>query len=124
MTNRLLKIAALYFVVAVLLGVYMGASNDHTLLPVHAHLNLLGWVSLAIIGLIYARYPALGETKLARIHFWLHNIGLPPLMLGVAYMYSGNPEIGGPVSGVFSIVVWLGILCFAVNLWRGLSTGK
>ena len=80
MAHRLLKIAALYFVVAVCLGTYMGAAQDFDQIAVHAHLNLLGWVSLAIIGCIYLLKPHLATTRLAAAHFWLHNIGTPALM--------------------------------------------
>ena len=48
-----IKLAPVYFVRGVSLGAYMGASGDHTLRPVHAHINLLGLATLAIIGLIY-----------------------------------------------------------------------
>lgn len=46
-----LRLAAVYFAVGVILGVLMGASGDHSLFPLHAHINLLGWVSMALIGL-------------------------------------------------------------------------
>lgn len=35
------------------LGISMGISQDFTLAPAHAHLNLLGWVTLAIYGLYH-----------------------------------------------------------------------
>jgi cbb3-type cytochrome oxidase subunit 1 len=122
MAHRLLKIAAVYFVVAVCLGTYMGASEDHSLLSVHAHINLLGWVSLGLIGCIYLLRPQLAATRLAQLHFWLHNIGTPVMLVGVAMIHSGaNPDLGGPLAGIFSIVTVIGIICFAVNLWRGLD---
>jgi hypothetical protein len=117
MSQRLLRIAVAYWVIAVCWGIYMGASGDHTDMPVHAHLNLLGWVSLALCGVIYAVAPHLAGTALARAHFWLHNLGLPPLMAGVWLIYHGRPEIGGPITGIASIAVGLGILSFAANVW-------
>ena len=54
-----LRISDFCFVVAALaalggmgLGIVMGISQDFTLAPAHAHLNLLGWVTMAIYGLI------------------------------------------------------------------------
>jgi cbb3-type cytochrome oxidase subunit 1 len=44
--------------------------------PVHAHVLLLGWASLALAGVVYHLYPAAAGTRLARWHFWLHNGGL------------------------------------------------
>jgi hypothetical protein len=35
------------------LGIAMGISQDFSLTPVHAHLNLLGWVSMLLYGLYY-----------------------------------------------------------------------
>jgi hypothetical protein len=119
MSGRLLRIAVTYWIVAVCWGIYMGATEDFTDIPVHAHLNLLGWVSLGLCGIVYALAPHLAETMLAKAHFWLHNLGLPVLMLGVWLIKHGHVEIGGPIAGIFSIVMGLGILCFGINLWRG-----
>jgi hypothetical protein len=85
--------------------------------PVHAHLNLLGWVSLGLCGLIYAKAPHLEKSLLAKAHFWLHNLALPPLMIAVWLIVNGHHEIGGPLAGIFSVVMGLGVLSFAVNLW-------
>lgn len=117
MSRRLLQIAVAYWVAGVCWGIYMGATENFTDVPVHAHLNLLGWVSLGLCGLIYAKAPHLERTWLAKAHFWLHNLGLPPLMVGVYFIVNGHPEIGGPMAGIFSMVMGLGVLSFAVNLW-------
>jgi hypothetical protein len=116
MAVRFIKIAVLYLAVGVTLGLIMGMRQSFTLAPVHAHLNLLGWASLALVGLVYHAYPAAGETRLAHIHFWMHNLGLPPLMLALALMLSGNAALE-PVVGVLSLVVALGIAVFVVNVW-------
>lgn len=116
MAIRFLRIAVLYLAVGVSMGLYMGISQTFTLHPVHAHLNLLGWASLALCGLVYAAFPAAAETRLAKVHFWLHNLGLPPLMLALALLLSGNAAME-PVVGIFSIVVALGILMFVINVW-------
>ena len=48
------------------LGIFMATSQDFTLMPAHAHLNLLGWVSMALYGLYY-RGAALLRVRLAWI---------------------------------------------------------
>jgi hypothetical protein len=35
-------------------GTMMGASENFTLAPAHAHLNLVGWTTLALMGTFYA----------------------------------------------------------------------
>ena len=65
-------IGTLYLLVGILLGEYMGGSGDRTMVPVHAHINLLGFALMAIFGVTYRAIPAMAEAKLARWHFWLH----------------------------------------------------
>lgn len=48
MGRRFLKIAVVYFSIGVLIGLTMGIIHDFTLTSVHAHVNLLGWVSMAL----------------------------------------------------------------------------
>ena len=117
MSTRFLRISVIYFVIAVALGVYMGITESFTQVPVHAHLNLLGWVSMALFGLIYSAYPAAGQTKLATWHFWIHNLTLPVFMALLFAMLSGNPALG-PAVGLVATVTLIGIVLFAVNLWR------
>jgi hypothetical protein len=117
MSRRLLQIAVVYWVLGVAWGIYMGATANFTDVPVHAHLNLLGWVSLGLCGLIYAKAPHLERGFLAKAHFWLHNLGLPPLMAAVWLIVNGYPEVGGPIAGIVSFPIGAGVLSFAVNLW-------
>jgi cbb3-type cytochrome oxidase subunit 1 len=120
MGTRFIKIAVLYLAVGVTMGLFMGMTEKFTLMPVHAHVNLLGWASLALCGLIYTLYPAAATTKLAKVHFWLHNLGLPPLMVSLAFLVTGH-EAAGPVVGITSMVVGAGIFLFVVNVWTAIK---
>ncbi len=55
--------AALCLIIGVGLGLAMGIAHDFHLAPVHAHLNLLGWTSLALMGLTYRAWPELAERR-------------------------------------------------------------
>ena len=112
---KLLKIAVVYLVVGGSLGLGMGITQKFALAPVHAHLVLVGWASLALAGLIYHVYPAASTTRLARIHFWLHNLGLPVFMAGLALVLSGNEAVL-PVLAAAATVVLVGLFVFAANV--------
>jgi hypothetical protein len=60
--------ASASLLVGVSLGISMGIRQDFALAPVHAHLNLLGWASLALFGLTYRAYPELNQRRLAKVH--------------------------------------------------------
>jgi hypothetical protein len=49
----------------------MGVNEDLQLVAVHTHINLVGWASLALFGVIYLLYPELAASRLALVHFWL-----------------------------------------------------
>lgn len=110
-----LRFAVLYFVAGVALGLHMAKSGNHVMYPVHAHINLLGWVSMALFGLIYRQFPALAGNKMAKAHFWLYNLALP-VNMATLYMYLGGNADIEPVLGVASMVLGLAIAIFAINV--------
>jgi hypothetical protein len=84
--------AALYALVGMAMGIFMAASHDHTLSPAHAHLNLLGWVSMGIFGLYYQAAPAAGDRKIAKVHVAFATLSVWLLIPGVAMATLGMNE--------------------------------
>jgi hypothetical protein len=117
MPIRLVKLAVLYLASGMTLGLYMGTKQDFILHSVHAHINLLGWASLGLAALVFHVYPALAETRLAKVWFWGYNLALPVGLLGLALEVSGA-KWAGPLLGVGMTIVWATGLLFAINvLW-------
>jgi hypothetical protein len=117
MSNWLLRIATLYLAAGITLGIAMAASHNHAEAPLHAHLNLLGFVTLTLAALWYRGQPAAVDTKLAKAHFVLHNLGLPVMTAGLFFLLRGEPA-AEPVVAIGSTIVAAGIACFVVNVWR------
>lgn len=105
------RLAALYFATGVALGVVMGASGNHSLFPVHAHINLLGWVSMALFGIISKMYPSISVGGMATAHFWMYNIGVPTMLGALALRLQGFPSVE-PVIAFASITVGCSVLIF------------
>lgn len=116
-TKRLLQMSVIYLMVGILIGLTMGMTGNFALKPVHVHLNLLGWATMALMALIYKAYPDAAATVLAKVHFWMHGLGLPPLMIALAVLMSGNPG-ADPFVGVFSLITGIGVLAYCVNILR------
>jgi hypothetical protein len=112
---RFLKIAAIYLAIGVSMGLYMGITQTFKLHPVHAHVNLLGWASMALFGVIYVQFPSAAETTLARIHFWMHNLALPVFMVALTFLLSGHAEMALAVE-IAATVTGVGIALFVINL--------
>ncbi|WP_338766893.1 hypothetical protein [Massilia sp. METH4] len=119
-----IKLAVLYLVVGVAIGIAMGASQNFTLRPVHAHVNLLGWTTLAISGLIYTVFPQTGDTLLARVHFWLLNLALPVMMGSLAYvLLTGDVKIL-PALVISEVSAAVAILAMTANIFLNLQKKK
>ena len=112
-----LRAATVYALIGMCWGIHMAISQDHSLMPAHAHLNLLGWVSVFLYGLFFAHVPKAAEGKLAKIHLGLAHIGVIVLIPGVALIHGGI-EAGEPLAGGGSILVVLAMLLFAAIVFR------
>jgi cbb3-type cytochrome oxidase subunit 1 len=96
------------------MGIAMGVSEDFTLSPAHAHLNLVGWVSLVLFGLAY-RVELAKTGSLATVHYWMASLGAIVLPLGIyVSMVRNQPAIAiiGAILSLASMVI------FIVNVWR------
>lgn len=117
MGKSYLKVASVYFTIGVLAGLTMGIIHDFRFTSVHAHVNLLGWVSMALFGLIYHFYPNAANSKLAKTQFWLHNIGVPVMLSGIALQVLGV-SAALPPTIIGSLAVVIGVILFMVNVFK------
>lgn len=103
--------AVLMVVAGMIWGIIMAISNDHSAMPAHAHLNLLGWVSLFLFGIFYHLHPAVDRSKaaIAQVAVWI--IGTVILTIGVGLVHTGH-DIGDPIAAVGSLIVLAGMLLF------------
>jgi len=109
-----LLLATLLLLAGAALGISMGASEDFQLTPVHAHLNLVGWASLAVFGLVYRAYPKLAERRLALFHFIFSATSavLLPIGIGLAVLRSQSGL------AIAASLLWVvGVLFFLLQLF-------
>jgi|SRR6185369_77921 len=92
-------------------GIVMAISHDHSAMPAHAHLNLLGWVSLFLFGLFYRLHPTLDGSRLALAQVAVWIAGTVVLTIGVGLIHTGH-EGGEPLAGIGSFVVLGSMLLF------------
>lgn len=118
---KFIKISVVYFVIGVSLGMYMSMTEKFIFTPVHVHINLLGWTAMTLAGLIYVSFPKAAGTKLALIHFWIHNISLPVMMIGLAFLVSGTTA-AGPFVATGGTLMVLGVILFAINIIKNIKS--
>lgn len=112
--------------------------HGNLIVRAHTHINLLGWVEMAIFAAIYYMIPRLVRRpifslKLVKVHFWIHNIGLIGMVVfftvagikgGVASI-TASPEqvemIVKPIlatMGMFGTLVLVANVIWAYNIFR------
>jgi cbb3-type cytochrome oxidase subunit 1 len=72
-----------YAILGMGLGIWMGINQDFGYAHLHAHINLIGWASMALFGLIYRAFPKLVESRVAMPQFLLSAVGTPIFMVGI-----------------------------------------
>jgi cbb3-type cytochrome oxidase subunit 1 len=113
-----IMLASLFALAGMAFGIWMSASQDHTLSGAHAHNNLIGFVTMALFGVYYRLVPAAATTRLAMIHFWVSLVGaiLFPIGVGMAIL-----NMGPMLAQLSSILVILSMLIFAWTVFANRS---
>lgn len=115
-----------YLVIGSTMGVVM-VLNQTPFMPSHAHVLLIGWVSMMIFGVGYHLLPVFAGTdlhspRLAELQFWLQNIGVVGLAFTMPYRYSGDGYKLGTIA--FGALSLLAIYMFVYNIARSLIPPK
>ena len=113
-------VAPIYGLVGMVWGAVMGATEDHTMMPAHAHLNLLGLVLMAIMGTFYALAGQRVSQRLAWANFGLSNLGVL-LMIPALTVILGGDQSGIPIIMAGQAFAILGVVVFllaVVSLWK------
>ena len=90
-------------------------------MPAHAHLNLLGWVSLFLFGIFYHLHPLIDRSRIALVQVWTWIAATVVLTFGVALVHTGH-ETGDPIAAIGSVFVLGDMLLFGWLVRRSLRT--
>ena len=112
--------------------------HGNLIVRAHTHINLLGWVEMAIFAAIYYVIPRLVRrpiysVKLVKWHFWVHNFGLIGMVVlftvagyqgGTVSLYSTPDQVEAVVKpilatmGMFGTLVLLANFIWAYNIFK------
>ncbi|HUV98770.1 MAG TPA: cbb3-type cytochrome c oxidase subunit I [Gallionella sp.] len=100
----------------------------------HAHINLLGWVEMAIFAALYYVVPTVSRRpiyslRLVKVHFWMHNFGLIGMVVfffsaGLVGGLSSGPDTEKLVSHLLAFVGLFGTVVLSANFIWGYNLYK
>ena len=106
-------IGAAWLVLGMALGIVMGATENFQYMPVHAHINLVGFACHAIFGLTYRNWPALKSSALAPYQFWIFVVATPITLIGLYFTLSAGPVLP-TIVGSLGLLVGAALFCVMV----------
>ena len=114
-SSILLRVSTVLLLCGLVLGISMGIRENFALAPAHAHLNLIGFVLMFLVGLYYRIVPAAGKGPLAMAQASLHIAGALVLPAGI-----GVADLGGtPIFAIIgSLIVLTAMALFAFIVFR------
>ena len=118
--TRFFITGAIFALLGMVWGIQMSATHDHTLSPAHGHLNLIGFVAMAVFGTFYALSPTAAASRLAGIHYLLTVASVLVLIPGIALAISG---LGETLAKIGSVLALASMALFTFVVYRhGVST--
>lgn len=110
---KFLLLGAIMLIGGVGMGIYMGIVHDFALSPIHAHTNLVGFVSLSLFGIVYRLFPELQERRPAKLHFALAAPAAIAFPIGIYLaIFAQNP-----ILSIVASLAWMaGCLLFLAQL--------
>ena len=118
MIKSLFRISVSLGLIGIILGIVMGIRQDFVLMPAHAHLNLLGFVTMFLSALYYRVVPEAAASALARYQAIVSVAGAVVFPIGIGCVLLGGHDRFEPVVVAGALTVLLGMALFAVIVFR------
>ncbi|GKV56356.1 hypothetical protein NCCP2222_23030 [Sporosarcina sp. NCCP-2222] len=100
---RLIRVAAIFGVIGAFLGSHMAGSGSYAFRPIHAHILVVGWLSVFAWGVFYKIYKVRAK-KLVTVHGWSAILGSIGLTAGMWFQFIQPFGVNETFSLIFYIV--------------------
>ena len=120
-----LRMSVVYFVVGALIGFAMllwpGESGYY--IPIHVHLNLLGFMSMMIYGVGYHILPKFSgrhiySPRIMNAQFWISNAGLIGMSVSWPFVIRGDASPSEMILIVSALLSIISVVLFAFNMLK------
>ena len=92
MIKSLFRISVSVGLIGMAFGIFMGIRQDFALAPAHAHLNLLGFVTMFLSALYYRAFPNAAASRLAPYQAVVSAVGAILFPVGIACVLLGGHD--------------------------------
>ncbi|WP_409342345.1 hypothetical protein [Paenibacillus sp. MBLB4367] len=112
-TKWFIRVAAVYLMIGVFIGSDMAGRKDYSIIPVHSHILVLGWLSMFAFGIFYYLFTP-GMLKLSKLQAWTSLLGGTTMPIGfLLYIKAENAATLGVFIGTASLLL-IGVVLFVL----------
>lgn len=124
MDRKFIITALIYAIVGMLIGIHMAATHNHLQHVTHAHILLVGFVVSFIYALCHKLWLNADGTMLAKVQFWIHQVGVLAMVIGLYLLYSHKFDAAKvePVLAISSILVLIALILMLVMVLKHKAT--
>jgi cytochrome c oxidase cbb3-type subunit 1 len=118
-----IRTSLVWFALGIVLGVALAWNPLWVMYrPAHAHMNVVGFLTMLVFGVGYQLLPRLfghplHSQRLAVAHLFLANIGLMGLVVGF-FLQPHTPAAARWTLSTGGVLYAAGAVCWVYNLWR------
>ena|SRR5690554_2852376 len=113
----LIRISAIYAVIGAMIGSDIAGRNDYTMVPGHAHILVVGWLTLFAYGIFYYVFKEISMKKTAKLHAWTSLIGGGLMPLSMLFYYKMENTATTITFITTASILLLGMILFVVLLF-------
>lgn len=113
----LLRFSALFAVIGAVLGAHMAGAGSFAFRPIHAHMLVVGWLSLFAWAVYYKVFYQT-DSGLAKLHVWTAIIGSIGLTVGMWFQFLQPFNLPSAFNLIFYIaggtILLISYICFFI----------
>ena len=114
-----LALGLVWLLIGMTLGQIMGESGDHTQMPTHAHIMLVGG-ALSIFWAVIYKVWDVARGAMGLVQFVLHHVGAIVMSIALYMLYGGMSEeaVLGPVLAIAGLALMISVLIMLIGVFR------
>ena len=101
-----------WVIVGMIYGAWLGASHHNNFADSHAHINLLGFVTSVLFGMLFWAFPTMAKSRAAMWQFLIYEVGVALLIIGKIVV-----DANGSETLFLQVGATLTIIATALMLW-------
>jgi len=110
----LIRIAAVYSLIGALLGSDLAGRKDFSMVPGHAHILVVGWLTLFAYGVFYFIFKDINMKKTAKLQAWTSLLGGGLMPLSMLIYYKNETSLTTLMFILTAAILLLAIILFTV----------